>query len=241
MEWLEIRNYDGDTAVGQPINVNEGNAGNNFFSHLIIHDYTSSTGRGAINIYENATVRNSIFYNGDVGIRTYSNTLLTLTLENVTIYGMTGDGVFHRDGTLVAKNTISVGNGGQDFDVDNTPDGVVDQVNSGYNLYSTVDGAVHPGSNNQSPPASLEDLFISIAASSERVRRGPTPGTSGRMSMCRRSQASTAVWALQLARWQAVAAVHKRLRFRGEYQLLVMQEEQILRARPLARPHPLLF
>ncbi|NIS80820.1 MAG: hypothetical protein GTO14_11555, partial [Anaerolineales bacterium] len=158
---------------GQPINVDEGEAAEASFSHLLIHDYTS-TARGAINIYENATVRNSIFYNGDVGIRTYSNTLLTLTLENVTIYGMTGDGVFHRAGTLVAKNTISVGNGGQDFDVDNTPDGVVDQVNSGYNLYSTVHGTVHPGTNNQSPPASLEDLFISIAATSEDLHLEPS-------------------------------------------------------------------
>jgi hypothetical protein len=37
-----------------------------------------------------------------------------------------------------------------------------------------VDGAVHPGSNNQSPPASLEDLFISIAASSEDLHLEPS-------------------------------------------------------------------
>jgi hypothetical protein len=165
MEWLEIRNYPGGTnsepiAGGQPIQLDEGNAGDNLLTHLIIHDYTS-TGRGAINVYENATVRNSIIYNGDKGIRSYSNTSLTLTLENITIYGMTGTGIDHSDGTLIAKNTISVGSGSsRDFDVDNTPDGVVDQVSSGYNLYGTVHNGVHPGSNNQSPPASLEDLFV---------------------------------------------------------------------------------
>jgi hypothetical protein len=38
---------------------------------------------------------------------------------------------------------------------------------SGYNLYSTVAGGVHPGSNNQSPPDSLKDLFVSVVADSE--------------------------------------------------------------------------
>jgi hypothetical protein len=154
MEWLEIRNYfDGVLQTwGDPINLNEVNSGENLLSHLLIHDYTSNGGiRGAIDIYENATVRNSIIYNGDVGIRTYGTPDFTLTLQNVTIYNMTGTGVNHNDGTLVVKNTISVGTN-RDFDVDNTPDGVVDQVNSGNNLYSTVHNGVHPGSNNQSPP-----------------------------------------------------------------------------------------
>ncbi len=175
MEWLEIRNYPGDTANGQPIYLDEVDAADNFFSHLIIHDYTS-TARGGFSVYENATVRNCIIYNGDVGVRTYSSEAVlvpTLTLENVTVYGMTADGVYHRAGTLVAKNTISVGNGGQDFDLDsgNSANGapVVVDGSSGYNLYSTVDAGVHPGSNNQSPPASLEDLFVSIVASSENL------------------------------------------------------------------------
>ncbi|KPJ58335.1 MAG: hypothetical protein AMJ46_14330 [Latescibacteria bacterium DG_63] len=165
MEWLEIKNYKTlVTTWAQPIVVRETYAGNNLFSHLIIHDYESMA-RGAINIYETATVRNCIFYNGDVGIRTYSNASLTLTLENVTVYGMTDDGVFHRAGTLIVKNTISVGNGGQDFDLDES--GAVVDPSSGYNMYSTVDGGVDPGSNNQSPPASLEDLFKSLVSGSE--------------------------------------------------------------------------
>jgi uncharacterized delta-60 repeat protein len=177
MEWLEIRNFFRSITPGQPIIVNETNAGNNLFSHLIIHDYTSNDGtasRGAINVYETATIRNSIIYNGDVGIRTYSSEAVlvpTLTLENVTIFGMTNDGVRHRAGTAIIKNTISVGSGAQDFDLDpaNSSNGAPVTVDgsSGYNLYSTVDAGVHPGTNNQVPPASLEDLFVSIVASSE--------------------------------------------------------------------------
>jgi hypothetical protein len=58
---------------------------------------------------------------------------------------------------------ISVGNGGEDFQID----GPITYF--GYNMYSTVTGFT-PASyqeNNQSPPASLEDLFVSIVASSE--------------------------------------------------------------------------
>ena len=175
MEWLEIRNYFDGTPQGYgcPFQLMEGNAGNNLFSHLIIHDYTSNGGvRGAFNIYEDATIRNSIIYNGDVGLRTYSNTLLTLTLQNTTIYGMTGDGVSHIAGTLIVKNTISVGSsGGQDFDIDSA---TVD-ASSGYNLYSTVAGGVHPGTNNQYPaPANLDDLFVSIGSGSENLHLEPS-------------------------------------------------------------------
>jgi hypothetical protein len=139
MEWLEIRNFFRSTTPGQPIIVNETNAGNNLLSHLIIHDYTSTDGvgvRGAINVYENATIRNCIIYNGDKGIRTYGAPDFTLTLQNVTIYNMTDTGVDHQDGTLIVNNTISVGTN-RDFDVDNTPDGVVDP-SSGYNMYATA-------------------------------------------------------------------------------------------------------
>ncbi|KPJ58692.1 MAG: hypothetical protein AMJ46_13775, partial [Latescibacteria bacterium DG_63] len=160
MEWLEIRNYTGATALGQPIYLSEGNAGENLLSHLIIHDYTSDDGaggvRGAINIYENATIRNSIIYNGDKGIRTYQNSGSSpiLTLENVTIYAMTGTGVEHNAGTIIVKNTISVGSGNnRDFDLDN---GAPVDGSSGYNMYSTVHNGVHPGSNNQSPPAGID-------------------------------------------------------------------------------------
>ena len=165
MEWIEIRNFDGDTAIGQPIEVFEGEAEGAFFSHLLIHDYTDQT-RGAINIYDDATVRNSIFYNGTNGIRTFGIDNPQVTLENLTIYNMSDDGVrAMAAGTIYIKNIISVGSGGDDFDLNDA--GVVIDPSSGYNLYTDVRLGVHPGTNNQSPPASLEDLFVSIVVSSE--------------------------------------------------------------------------
>jgi uncharacterized delta-60 repeat protein len=165
MEWLEIRNFPGDTVTGEPINVDEGEAAEAFFSHLLIHDYTS-TARGAINVYENTTVRNSIFYNGDVGIRTYSNggATPTLTLENVTIYGMSGDGVFHTAGTITIKNVISVGNLDDDFDLQT---GTTVHADSGYNMYDTWEDQQPGSTGNQTPPVDKEDLFVSIVSTSE--------------------------------------------------------------------------
>ena len=176
MEWLEIRNYAGNgTAVGVPVSVNEDDSGNNLFSNLIIHNYTSNGGtRGAFNVYEDATIRNCIIYKGDVGIRAYSSSATpfpTLTLQNNTIYSMTGIGVHDQRGTLIVNNTISVGCTTRDFDVDNAPDGVLGP-GSGYNMYNTADAP--PGTNNQTPPANLDDLFVSIGAGSENLHLEPS-------------------------------------------------------------------
>ena len=168
IEWLEIYSYPGDTAIGNPIYVREGEAQGAYFSHLLIHDYTDNFIRGAINIYDDTTVRNSVFYNGPTGLRTYGADNPQVTIENVTIYGMSLDGIeAEAAGTYYIKNTISVGSGGEDFDINDA--GVVIDPSSGYNLYSTVRLGVHPGTNNQSPPASLEDLFISIVPTSENL------------------------------------------------------------------------
>jgi hypothetical protein len=53
MEWLELRNYFyGVTAPGQPVNLSQGNAGNNLFSYLIIQTAGDGVGgvRGTFNI-----------------------------------------------------------------------------------------------------------------------------------------------------------------------------------------------
>jgi photosystem II stability/assembly factor-like uncharacterized protein len=165
-EWLEIKDYDGNTAVGTPIIIREAESQGAYFSHLIIHDYTDNS-RGAINIYDDVTIRNCIFYNAPNGLRTYGSDNPQVRIENVTIYNMTNDGIrASAAGTYYLKNIISVGSsGGQDFDIDDA--GVVIDGSSGYNLYSTVAGGVHPGSNNQSPPDSLKDLFVSVVADSE--------------------------------------------------------------------------
>jgi len=171
MEWLEIRNYFySATAPGQPFNLSQNNAGDNLFSHMIIHNYSSTDAalavRGAFNVYESVTIRNSIVYNGDMGIRTYTNTSLTLTLQNVTIYNA-GVGLNHTAGNLIINNTIAVGNSTRDLDLDN---GQPIDPGSGYNMYSTSAGGIPPGTNNQTPaPANLDDLFVSIVSGSENL------------------------------------------------------------------------
>src|SRR3990172_2809554 len=86
---------------------------------------------------------------------------------------MTDDGIRAQvaPGTYFFKNIISVGSGGEDFDINDA--GVVIAPSSGNNLFSTATGGVNPGSNNQPPPASLEDLFVSIAAGSEDLHLEP--------------------------------------------------------------------
>ena len=162
IEWLEIENFYGTAnGAGQPINLDAGDAGNNLLSHLIIHDYTS-TGRGAINAYEDITVRNCIIYDGDVGFRSYGDDLnQDVTIENLTVYGMTSDGVYIHDGTVIIKNTISIGCNADDFDIDVADTGIAITY-FGYNMYNDVNGFT-PGDyqgNNQSPPGTPEDLFV---------------------------------------------------------------------------------
>jgi hypothetical protein len=164
IEWLEIRNFPGDMVEGNAIHVDEGEAPGAYLSHLIIHDYTDNDSRGGINIYDDTIVRNSILYNGPTGIRTYGNDNPQVAIENVTVFGMTGDGIrAQAAGTYLIVNTISVGSLGQDFDIDDS--GVALDPGSGFNLYATVEGDVHPGGNSQLPPGNLEDLFVSIGGS----------------------------------------------------------------------------
>jgi hypothetical protein len=157
LEWLEITNiYDN---LGQPIITdNPPDADGSLIAHILLHDYSSDV-RG-INIYGSVTVRNCILYDGDVGIRMYED-YITVTMDNNTVYNISGDGFSIRQtANAIMRNNISVGCGGQDFDIDST---VTVLPSSGNNLYSTVDGGIHPGTNNQSPPGGgLEDLFISI-------------------------------------------------------------------------------
>jgi hypothetical protein len=161
LEWLEITNiYDN---LGQPITTdNPPDADGSLIANILLHDYSSNI-RG-INMYSSVTVRNCIVYDGDVGIRMYED-YITVTMDNNTVYNMSGDGFSIRQtATAIMRNNISVGCGGQDFDIDS---GVTVDPSSGNNLYSTVDSSIHPGTNNQSPPASLDDLFISIISGSE--------------------------------------------------------------------------
>jgi hypothetical protein len=153
IEWLEIKNHSGGTA--DAIVVDDALPGTGtILRNLIIHGY--DTGDNAIRVQSDATIRNTFIYDGLDGIRVESGA--AATLENVTIYGMVDDGVNApaTAGSMTVRNVISVGNGGDDFELAST---------IGYfgsNMYSSTlsfDPASYQGSN-QSPPASLDDLFF---------------------------------------------------------------------------------
>jgi hypothetical protein len=161
VEWLELRNFDGgvnsDGFVVDDVNPGTGS----LLQNLIIHNYDAA--ENGIRVQSDATVRNSILYDGDDGVDAENGA--ALTLENVTIYGMVDDGfnAAANAGTLTARNVISVGNGGQDFEIN----GPITYF--GHNMYSTVlgfDPASYQGSN-AVPPASLDDLFVTITPGSE--------------------------------------------------------------------------
>jgi hypothetical protein len=138
-------------------------------SNLLIHDYTAADSKAGIEVKNaNVTIRNTIIYDGAPrGIHLYTGAANPV-VENVTIYNTTGtygDGIRSLSGAtnITIRNTISVGNAAEDFQLEGTI------AYFGYNMYSTVanfDPASYQG-NNQTPPASLEDLFVSIVASSE--------------------------------------------------------------------------
>jgi hypothetical protein len=163
IEWLELRNFDGgvntDGFVVDDVNPGTGS----LLQNLIIHDFDAA--ENAIRIQSDATVRNVIIYDGDDGIDLEQGA--ALTIENVTIYGMVDDG-FNADataGALTARNVISVGSGGEDFEIS----GPITYF--GYNMYDPnavlgFNPASYQG-NNLTPPASLDDLFVSIAAGFE--------------------------------------------------------------------------
>ena len=154
LEWLEITNVtDGEDAVFIC------NATDVLGQNLLIHKLGTGTG-WFMACAGTAILRNSIIYDGS-GVGAYVANGNELTLENVTVYGISGWGVRALGGdTISVRNSISVGCT-TDFDLA----GTVDYFD--YNMYSTTAGGFPTGANDKSPPADLDDLFFSIAASSE--------------------------------------------------------------------------
>ena len=73
---------------------------------MLVHDWTG-IGVG-VNAFGDATVRNSIFYDGIYGV--VADSTSTVTVENVTAYNNSSLGVNSRvNATMSIKNTISVG------------------------------------------------------------------------------------------------------------------------------------
>jgi hypothetical protein len=162
IEWLEITNWlDDYSGVYFDESPADDNADNSSVSHLLLHNFFTGTSDSALHPRcNNVTMRNTIIYDGEgEGIRVRLGT--GHVIDNCTIYDITGDGVYALSGTgVTVRNTISVGNSSDDFDLQ----GTVDYFD--YNMYSTLSGP-SAGANDQSPPADVDDLFVSIAAGSE--------------------------------------------------------------------------
>jgi len=163
IEWLEITNFkDG---LGEGVHVQDTPSGANAtLKNLLIYDYDAAV--AGIVAELQTTIRNTIVYAGDRGIDV--RTSGTAILQNVTVYGMTEDGLHVEAGAtrhLDMRNTISVGNGGQDIEVEATA--TIDFFGS--NMFSSTSGfdpTAYQG-RNQAPPTNLDDLFNVITASSE--------------------------------------------------------------------------
>jgi hypothetical protein len=160
VEWLEITNWF-DSMSGVSF-TGPGLSDHSSATRLLLHSFDSGGNEAAVEVEAINTIRNTIIYDGSGnGIRLKGGS--SATVENCTIYGITGDGVKQSLGNIAIRNTISVGNSDDDFELNDTID------NFGYNMYSTTH-AFDPNTcqgNNQAPPANLDDLFVSIIPGSE--------------------------------------------------------------------------
>ncbi|MHC4216922.1 MAG: right-handed parallel beta-helix repeat-containing protein [Planctomycetota bacterium] len=174
IEWLEITNWlDDHSGVYFDESPAEDNADNSSVSNLLMHNFFTGTSDSAIHPRcNNVTMRNTIIYDGEgEGIRVRLGT--GHVIDNCTIYDITGDGVYQLSGTgVTVRNTISVGNSSDDFDLR----GTVDFFD--YNMYDTLSGP-SAGANDQSPPADLDSLFISISPGLEDLHLETTGHSAG--------------------------------------------------------------
>jgi hypothetical protein len=177
LEWLEITNWlDDHSGVYFDESPAEDNADNSSVSHLLLHNFFTGTSDSALHPRcNNVTMRNTIIYDGEgEGIRVRLGT--GHVIDNCTIYDITGDGVYALSGTgVTVRNTISVGNSSDDFDLR----GTVDFFD--YNMYDTLSGP-SAGANDQSPPADLDSLFVSISPGTEDLHletSGHNAGNAG--------------------------------------------------------------
>jgi len=115
VEWLEVKGTR-DVSGGTGARVVDATGVR--LSHLLVHDNKDGIGLSGTGIPKEATVRNSIVYkNDDNGIQA-DDPPDTLTVQNCTVYGNGLDGVNDGLGSAVsAVNTISMGNGSEDFDI----------------------------------------------------------------------------------------------------------------------------
>ena len=117
VEWLELKRFrrrNGAAAIQVK------HAAQVLLSQLIIHDFYSrwfNTVGIKGSRASKFTARNCIIYDGDkAAIRTVARGGRAL-IENCTIYGMDGRGIFEDYGRYIVLNTISVGNRKADFSI----------------------------------------------------------------------------------------------------------------------------
>src|SRR5262249_20778889 len=131
--------------------------------NLLVHDFDDSSFT-VVGIKANAssafTVRNSIFYDGGGAIGQPAairgtNAPNTVAVQNCTIYGITGRGVYDDAGTFTVTNTPSVGNTVKDIDVVAGP--------QSYNISSDASAAGTGSLTGR--PASAQ--FVKLTAGSE--------------------------------------------------------------------------
>jgi len=114
LELKRFRGWNGSAAVQVK------RAGRVLLGSLLIHDFYSPwfsvVGiKGSRRSY--FTARNCIIYNGDLAAIRTTNRGSTALIENCTIYGMMGYGIFEDYGRYVVLNTISMGNRRADFNI----------------------------------------------------------------------------------------------------------------------------
>jgi hypothetical protein len=92
------------------------------FEGLLIHDFfaPAMSAYGArtsvvVGTVDSFTIRNSVIYDGDAAGVNIGDASDSITVQNLTVYGMAVHGVNINAGSMTVTNTISMGNGGQDF------------------------------------------------------------------------------------------------------------------------------
>ena len=115
--WLEMERFRSEHGAA---GVEVEDAGNVLLAQLLIHDFQSAS-YSVVGIKgsdeSDFVARNCIIYDGDTAAIRTSQPDGTATITNCTIYGMAERGLYEDDGICTVTNTISMGNGSEDFDI----------------------------------------------------------------------------------------------------------------------------
>jgi hypothetical protein len=168
IEWLEIKGVrdEGDAIYF----ANSPSGANGSVSNVYVHSFWQSNPNSGVKVDAvGITIRNCFMTGGTSrGITVDSG---SATIENCTIIGNpgSGHGVYAPTGDVAVRNTISVDHAtGYDFYVETAGSATISYF--GYNMFTRIGGGFDPASyqgGNQSPPADIEDLFVTAASSAD--------------------------------------------------------------------------